>query len=109
VIAVGCYSSDQDAIDKSISARLAAAQLPTATATIDAGSDEGLTLLHIAAMNNSLDLASLLLDQGADIDAKDDFGWTPLHWTARKKYFDLASLLLDHGANTYLIDLNWMN
>ena len=35
--------------------------------------------LHDAAWNNSLDVATLLIEQGADIEAKVKGEWTPLH------------------------------
>ena len=125
-IAVGCSSSDQGAIDKAVNATLAADQPAAAAITatpeaakehggssieridIDAKDDDGETPLHVAAMENSLDVASSLIDRGADIDAKDDKGYTPLQWAAFDNSLDVARLLIDHGANTEGIDLSWM-
>ena len=65
--------------------------------------------LHEAARDNSLDVASLLIDRGADIEAKDPYGYTLLHWAALNKSLDMARLLIEHDANTDGIDLSWMN
>ena len=70
--------------------------------------------LHDAAWNNSLDVATLLIDLGADIEAKkqdednqpDD---TPLHLASDRKSLEVARLLINLGANTEGIDLSWMN
>ena len=65
------------------------------------------TPLHEAAMENSLDVARLLIEKGADIDAEDDYGQTPLHlaagWNTENGetplHLDVASLLIDLGAD----------
>ena len=70
--------------------------------------------LHDAAWNNSLDVATLLIDLGADIEAKkqdednqpDD---TPLHRAVLGEALEVARLLINLGANTEGIDLSWMN
>ena len=80
-----------------------------ADADIDAKDDAGFTPLHEAAMDNSLDVARLLLDRGAEVDAKDNDGNTPLHGAAEGNSLDVARLLIEHGANTEGIDLSWMN
>ena len=69
----------------------------------------GRTALQVAAWYNSLDVARLLIEHGADIDAKSNDGNTPLHDAAQENSLDVASLLIDRGANTDGIDLSWMN
>jgi ankyrin repeat protein len=59
-------------------------------------------------VGNSLDVATLLIDRGADIEAKDKNGWKPLHEAVANNSLGVASLLIDHGANTSGIDLSWM-
>lgn len=43
---------------------------------IKAADDNGKTLLHYAAENNSMDVIIFLLEKGADIDSKDSAGYT---------------------------------
>jgi ankyrin repeat protein len=108
-------SSDQAAIDKAVSATLAADQpviaVPTATADVDISKRDlfNLTQMHHAAQNNSLDISTLLIDRGADIEAKNRGGFTPLHNVAVNNAVEVANLLIDRGANTDGIDLTWMN
>jgi len=51
-------------------------------------------LLHWAAEKGHLDLAKLLLANGAQVDAKNNYGVTPLHCATDKDHLDLAKLLL---------------
>lgn len=45
---------------------------------------QNVTALHWAAINNRLDVASVLLERGAEVDAKGgDLLATPLHWACR--------------------------
>jgi ankyrin repeat protein len=53
--------------------------------------------LHWAAENGLLDIASLLIEQGADPDETDHFGNTALHLAL--PYPDMIQLLLDSGAD----------
>jgi ankyrin repeat protein len=53
--------------------------------------------LHWAAENGLIDIASLLIDQGADADEPDHFGNTALHLALA--YPDMIELLLDSGAD----------
>ena len=62
----------------------------------------------MAAQDNSLDDARLLIDRGADINAKTG-GITLLHMAGAGNSIDVATLLIDRGANTEGIDLSWMN
>ena len=59
----------------------------------------GRSSLHIAAENNDLSTAQILISGGADVNARDNEGETPLHITAWQNYTDIASLLLSGGAD----------
>jgi len=65
----------------------------------------GLTALHVACCNGSLELARQLIDAGADLEARatghDDHaaGGTPLHWASAKKRLNVVKLLVERGAN----------
>ncbi|CAG0906945.1 unnamed protein product, partial [Darwinula stevensoni] len=56
------------------------------------------TPLHLAATG---EIASLLLNAGAEVDARDKYGYTPLHRAARDGRRDVASVLLHHNANVH--------
>jgi ankyrin repeat protein len=53
--------------------------------------------LHWAAGNGLIEIAALLIEQGADADETDHFGNTALHLALA--YPDLMKLLLESGAN----------
>ena len=55
----------------------------------------GETPLMLAAINNYLELAQVLIEQGADINKP---GWTPLHYAATRGHREMIRLLLNHDA-----------
>ncbi|MCJ1385533.1 hypothetical protein MMC17_008656 [Xylographa soralifera] len=63
----------------------------------------GTTALHVAAKNGHIEIATLLLDHGADVEAKGDetgrSGETPLHCAASEGHAEVVKFLCDHGAN----------
>ncbi len=61
-------------------------------------STEDSTGLHEAARMNHLELAQLLLDNGADPALSDSQGFTPLHWAAWYGYLEMIDLLLAYSA-----------
>uniref|UniRef100_H2YS48 Uncharacterized protein n=1 Tax=Ciona savignyi TaxID=51511 RepID=H2YS48_CIOSA len=62
--------------------------------------DKGFTSLHYAAAYGHLDMASLLLGQGADIHTCDKIGMTPLHLAAKSGSLEMVKLLIVAGAST---------
>lgn len=59
----------------------------------------GYTPLIETAIVNSVELARLLLEQGADPNMKDVVGGTALHWAVENSNHELAALLLSKGAD----------
>ncbi|CAM9371150.1 unnamed protein product [Ectocarpus sp. 4 AP-2014] len=55
--------------------------------------------LHRAAAYNHQDIASLLLEKGADIEARDGTGQTPLFWACKGGHGEMITLLLSKGAH----------
>ena len=56
---------------------------------------QGETPLMLAALNNKLTLAQLLILRGADVN---QVGWAPLHYAATKGHIEMMRLLLDNSA-----------
>ena len=46
-----------------------------------------------------IDIAKLLIENGADINTQKEFGNTSLHLAVREKNFDLVKLLIEYGAD----------
>ena len=74
------------------------------------------TPLHDAAYNGHVEIANLLLQNGAELNARRDNGDTPLHDAADKGHVEITRLLLQNGAevnskskwgNTPLHDAAW--
>ena len=61
--------------------KLALVLLERKLAGVSSRDESGWTPLHTASYHNSLDVALLLRDYGADIDAREDDGLTPLYLT----------------------------
>lgn len=61
--------------------------------------DDQSTLLHIAARNDLVNIAELLIKKGINVDAKDQDGHTPLHCATHSEHKEIVELLLDKGAN----------
>ncbi|WP_425383714.1 ankyrin repeat domain-containing protein [Wolbachia endosymbiont (group A) of Microdon myrmicae] len=69
-------------------------------ASLDIQSEDGLTLLHFASINNRLDIAGYLIKEGVDINAKDKDGKTPLHYASRSvHHLDMVKYLISKGAD----------
>ena len=65
---------------------------------------QGRTPLRVALLEGSLDIAGLLLDNGADIDYVDTDSRSSLYIMALENDVKTVEFLLNHGANTELKD-----
>ena len=54
--------------------------------------------MHHAAEYNILEIAELLIENGADVNAKDEDGDTPLHVAVYRNSVEVKELLKKHGA-----------
>ena len=59
----------------------------------------GYTPLHIAAKKNQMDIATTLIEYGAQPNAESKNGFTPLHLASQEGHTDMVSLLLEHKAD----------
>jgi FOG: Ankyrin repeat len=82
----------QNLLDKGISANLK--------------TDDGNSVLMLAAYLDKIDIAKLLIDKGADVNATDNNGKTALMYAAEKGNLDIAKLLLEKGAQIDAVDKN---
>jgi ankyrin repeat protein len=60
---------------------------------------DGFTALHVAAYEDDVPLAELLIEHGADLHAKTPYGSTPLHLAAEWNSPRVARVLLARGAD----------
>ncbi|XP_037071175.1 palmitoyltransferase Hip14-like [Pollicipes pollicipes] len=64
------------------------------------------TLLHWAAINNRMPLASYYIGLGAEVDARGgDLASTPLHWAVRQGHLSMVVLLIRHRADPTIRDV----
>lgn len=62
---------------------------------VNAQNTLGETPLMLAAINNHLELAKVLIGRGADVNKP---GWTPLHYAATRGHREMMRLLLENEA-----------
>lgn len=58
----------------------------------------GYTPLHIAAKKNQMEIATVLLQYGAETNILTKQGVTPLHLASQEGHADMAALLISKGA-----------
>eukprot|EP01128_Nolandella_sp_AFSM9_P006153 TRINITY_DN3101_c0_g1_i1.p1 TRINITY_DN3101_c0_g1~~TRINITY_DN3101_c0_g1_i1.p1 ORF type:complete len:559 (-),score=65.87 TRINITY_DN3101_c0_g1_i1:48-1724(-) len=91
-------------LDQGKTAATFVSQDPSAVLLLGADDESS---LHWACLNGNLELAKLLLANGAEelvnAPTKEE-GTTPFHWAAIRGHCTLMSLLLSHGADVMAID-----
>lgn len=55
--------------------------------------------MHIVCQYGNIEIAQILLDNGADLNMPNNFGATPLHILAQHPMFDLMNLFIQKGAD----------
>ena len=74
--------------------------LPFHTApTLPSPKQEQQTALHIASRLGNIEVASMLLQAGAQVDASTKDNYTPFHIACKEGHLEMVDLLLDHGAD----------
>ena len=62
------------------------------------------TALHVAAKNGHVDVAKVLIQNGADVNAVEKDKWTALHLAARNGHVDVAKVLIQNGADVNAVE-----
>lgn len=79
-------------------------------ADVTKGDAEGITVLHWAAINNRLPVASYFIQKGANVNAiGGELRSCPIHWAARQGHLTMVILLMRYGADPVLMDSEGMN
>lgn len=74
------------------------------------GDEENITVLHWAAINNRLEIASYFIQQGADVNAVGgELKGSPLHWATRQGHLSMVIVLMRYGSNPYILDGEGVN
>lgn len=66
---------------------------------INCSNADGITALHQACIDGSMEIVTFLSENGANVNQVDSEGWTPLHVAASCGYRDIADFLLERGAS----------
>uniref|UniRef100_A0A665UYG0 Protein phosphatase 1, regulatory subunit 12C n=1 Tax=Echeneis naucrates TaxID=173247 RepID=A0A665UYG0_ECHNA len=66
---------------------------------INCSNADGITALHQACIDGSMEMVTFLLEHGANVNQVDSEGWTPLHVAASCGYSDITDFLLQQGAS----------
>ncbi|KAG8015038.1 Protein phosphatase 1 regulatory subunit 12C [Nibea albiflora] len=66
---------------------------------INCSNADGITALHQACIDGSMEMVTFLLERNANVNQVDSEGWTPLHVAASCGYPDIADFLLQQGAS----------
>ncbi|XP_035381932.1 protein phosphatase 1 regulatory subunit 12C isoform X1 [Electrophorus electricus] len=66
---------------------------------VNSSNADGITALHQACIDGSLEVVAFLLSQGANVNQVDSEGWTPLHVAASCGNLEIAEYLLEQGAS----------
>lgn len=70
-----------------------------ATDIVNCSNADGITALHQACIDGSMDTVTFLWEHGASVNQVDNEGWTPLHVAASCGYPEIADFLLQKGAS----------
>ena len=64
-------------------------------ARINEQDDKGTTILHRSCLSGQLEMARLLVENGAELELRDERGWTCLHYAAFGGHVDVVNFLIN--------------
>ncbi|XP_026989395.1 protein phosphatase 1 regulatory subunit 12C isoform X2 [Tachysurus fulvidraco] len=71
---------------------------------VNSSNADGISALHQACIDGSMEVVVFLLSQGANVNQVDNEGWTPLHVAASCGNMEIAEYLLQRGASLSLVN-----
>ncbi|XP_060774910.1 protein phosphatase 1 regulatory subunit 12C [Neoarius graeffei] len=71
---------------------------------VNCSNADGITALHQACIDGSIEVVAFLLSRGANVNQVDNEGWTPLHVAASCGNTEIAEYLLQEGACLSLVN-----
>ncbi|MBN3300535.1 PP12C phosphatase, partial [Amia calva] len=66
---------------------------------VNSANADGITALHQACIDESMEMVDFLLAHGANVNQADNEGWTALHVAASCGHLEIADFLLQNGAS----------
>ncbi len=102
LLITGCASPPQDpgeAASRHGDADSVNALLETDSMDIGFSAPSGMTLLHMAVDDGSMERTRQLIEQGIRVNVRTLYGWTALHMASEKGLTEVMELLLEAGAS----------
>ena len=73
-------------------------------ANLEIKDEDKRSLLHLATMNDNIQLIKYLIDEGCNLETQDNHFSTPLIEASKDGFLDIVNLYLEHGCNINAID-----
>ncbi|KAJ8264626.1 hypothetical protein GJAV_G00151420 [Gymnothorax javanicus] len=71
---------------------------------VNSANADGITALHQACIDGSMEVVDFLLAHGANVNQADSEGWTPLHVAASCGNLEITDFLLQQGASVCMVN-----
>ncbi|CAF0703560.1 unnamed protein product [Brachionus calyciflorus] len=65
---------------------------------------DGLNALHLATLNNDLEMVKYLVENKADVNSRSNLNRTPLHYACLNGFYELAKYLLENNSEINAVD-----
>lgn len=100
-LSCGADSSDtaEQELEAEVSSRMDAFLAENGFESVNTANEPGELPLHLAVLNDDIDMVRMLIADGAEIDARGLHGSTPLSCASINGHFDIVQLLVEEGAD----------